>query len=212
MRCFSTAEHSARLMHELSRVCSRKTGFRARLTVKCSDGWEASEVYGAVPSSALAGGEMRIPCIDQDKALALELRLTSDIPGHTATPVIQCVVSYTGWDGVRRVRVMTLAVTTSTSIKSIFRVSRAHHTPIAVLVCIPSVLTALPCVYLRHVTDPSCSRVRDPRGSTGADHGSTGARDWSTGARAAAAHHPCCCLDDDDCNVIRAAALLPRAQ
>ncbi len=49
--------------------------------------------------------------------------LTADLPHDVSSAVLQCTVAYTGIDGLRRVRVMTLAISTSSSISGIFRTS-----------------------------------------------------------------------------------------
>ena len=115
-------EHSARLIMEMTRIVSRKTGFRTVFHLQCSQGWEVFDMFGCMPPSG-PGEAVYIPSIDEDKAFAAELRLTSDLPDHASSPVVQATLAYTGWDGLRRVRVMTLALATSTSIKSIFKVS-----------------------------------------------------------------------------------------
>lgn len=104
---------------------TRPTGFDCVLHVRCSVGFEVSEVYGCVGGAvASAGGvdmsEIRIPAVDCDKTLSVELRMTGDIPSGAAC-VLQCAMLFTNSSGERRLRIHTTCPPATASAATLFK-------------------------------------------------------------------------------------------
>jgi protein transport protein SEC24 len=114
---FNAARDGYKLRVDLTHVLTRTTGFEAVMRLRCSKGLKVQGYYGHffLRSQDL----LSLPSIDSDKAFGVHLTLSeSAIPTPFCT--IQSALLYTTSAGERRIRVLNVALPTTTSIIDLF--------------------------------------------------------------------------------------------
>ncbi|KAF8315002.1 CPII coat sec24 protein [Clavulina sp. PMI_390] len=115
---FSAArsEDALKFAHEFGKVLETPIGFEGLVRVRASKGLRMSSFHGNffVSSSDL----LSMPSIPQDQSYSIEVEIEDDIKGTHV--VFQTASLHTNCEGERRIRVITLALPTTTNISQIY--------------------------------------------------------------------------------------------
>ncbi|KAG1462190.1 hypothetical protein G6F56_005569 [Rhizopus delemar] len=103
---------------QLNRDLHRETGFDGVLRVRCSDGLQVMDHYGACHMSTYT--DMDLSGIDETKALVALLKHDGKLDPNRGV-AFQCALLYTTREGKRRVRVHNLQLAATSQISDVFR-------------------------------------------------------------------------------------------
>jgi len=113
-------EWSAKLQAELARNLMRTFGYEGVMRFRCSKGLTVDEyLMGTAKDGAL---DVDVPGIDADSAFGVTFK-HDDKLDDAAPACVQCALLYTTSQGQRRIRVLTLALTVTDSVASLYRYS-----------------------------------------------------------------------------------------
>lgn len=106
-----------RLLEELRRNFQRRTAFDALMRVRTSAGIRPVDFLGNFYMTNAT--EMIFGTIDSEKSVAVELKHDDKLPIESNT-YIQAALLYTSISGQRRLRILTLALTVTSSYSSLY--------------------------------------------------------------------------------------------
>ena len=113
-------EWSAKLQAEMARNLMRNFGYEGVMRFRCSKGLTVDEyLMGAARDGSL---DVDIPGIDADSAFGVTFR-HDDKLDDAAPACVQCALLYTTAQGQRRIRVLTLALSVTDAMASLYRYS-----------------------------------------------------------------------------------------
>lgn len=106
------------IAYQLNHDIHRQTGYDGVLRIRCSDGLQVMDHYGACHMSTYTDVDMT--GIDQDKAIAAVMKHDGKLDLNRGVS-FQCALLYTTRDGHRRVRVHNLQLAVTSQISDVFR-------------------------------------------------------------------------------------------
>lgn len=118
------------VLYQLNHDLHRETGFDGVLRVRCSDGLQVMDHYGACHMSTYT--DVDLAGIDEDKALVAVMKHDGKLDLNRGAS-FQCALLYTTRDGRRRVRVHNLHLTVTSQISDVFRYGDVDATMSVVL-------------------------------------------------------------------------------
>ncbi|KNA17733.1 hypothetical protein SOVF_077480 [Spinacia oleracea] len=115
---FSALSDTAKLYNDLRWNVSRPQGFEAVMRVRCSQGLQVQEYTGnfckRIPT------DVDLPAIDCDKTITVTVKHDDKLQDG-AECAFQCAILYTTVYGQRRIRVMNLSLSCTSTLPNIFR-------------------------------------------------------------------------------------------
>ncbi|XP_057528262.1 protein transport protein SEC24 B-like [Amaranthus tricolor] len=115
---FSAISDTAKLYNDLRWNVSRPQGFEAVMRVRCSQGLQVQEYTGnfckRIPT------DVDLPAIDCDKTITVTLKHDDKLQDG-AECAFQCAILYTTVYGQRRIRVMNLSLSCTSTLPNLFR-------------------------------------------------------------------------------------------
>ena len=114
---FRAATGRVKLVNDIRRVVTRRTGIEAMLRVRCSTGLRATDYCG--PLTMENSTDVEMAGIDADKCLVVRIKHDDKIKDTSVH--FQVATLYTTVCGERRIRVHTLSLNTSTQLNDVFR-------------------------------------------------------------------------------------------
>lgn len=158
---FSALSDTAKLYNDLRWNVSRPQGFEAVMRVRCSQGLQVQEYTGnfckRIPT------DVDLPAIDCDKTITVTLKHDDKLQDG-AECAFQCAILYTTVYGQRRIRVMNLSLSCTSTLPNLFRSADLDSQFTCFLKQAASEIPTLPLSQVReHVTNHSVNILHSYR-------------------------------------------------